>query len=394
MVTVRESFRRVASFAFVAHIATVFLGIAMSNIFFGLALLAAPWTRLERRLLDPAVRPLLFALLGVVLALLVAVAFSIDPRVSARALSEPLNLLTAVLTVLLASDPRRLRRLITVVIVVAVGLGLLGSLQLLVQGEAGLASRVRGTLSHYMTFSGILAIGGGFLVARLLFGRPRWWMWLTLIPVLVALLASLTRSAWIGLLVALVGLLTIRSPKLPFLAVPLLAIFFAVLAPDSVRARLVSVFDPTDPSNYDRLCMVGAGLEMAHDRPLTGVGPELVSRVYPIYRHPTAPRIAVPHLHNAPLQILAERGLVGLLAWVALLATGITAAWRRWRAEGGAAGADADIWLGAIAALVAFLVAGVFEDNWGDSEVRRLALVALAVPFCALAPGRGEPRGE
>jgi O-antigen ligase len=53
---------------------------------------------------------------------------------------------------------------------------------------------------------------------------------------------------------------------------------------------------------------------MVAERPLFGIGPDLVEARYPIYRHPTAPRYTVPHLHNDLLQLAAERGLPALAA--------------------------------------------------------------------------------
>jgi hypothetical protein len=45
-----------------------------------------------------------------------------------------------------------------------------------------------------------------------------------------------------------------------------------------------------------------------------------------------------------------------------------------------------------IAALFAFSVAGLFENNWGDTEVQRLALLLLAAPYC-LRPLTGPAEG-
>jgi hypothetical protein len=36
-------------------------------------------------------------------------------------------------------------------------------------------------------------------------------------------------------------------------------------------------------------------------------------------------------------------------------------------------------------ALLAFNVAGLFENNWGDTEVQRPALLLFALPFCLAA---------
>ena len=67
---------------------------------------------------------------------------------------------------------------------------------------------------------------------------------------------------------------------------------------------------------------------------------------------------------------------------------------RRYRAEGGAGGPRADLYLGAILALVGFNLAGLFEYNWGDVEVQRLALFLLAIPFCLEMRSPREPGAE
>ena len=39
-------------------------------------------------------------------------------------------------------------------------------------------------------------------------------------------------------------------------------------------------------------------------------------------------------------------------------------------------------------ALLAFNTAGLFENNWGDTEVQRVVLFVLALPFCLAAAER------
>ncbi len=45
-------------------------------------------------------------------------------------------------------------------------------------------------------------------------------------------------------------------------------------------------------------------------------------------------------------------------------------------------GPRADLHLGAAAALVAYTLAAFFEDNWADTEVQKIALFVIALPFC------------
>ena len=84
----------------------------------------------------------------------------------------------------------------------------------------------------------------------------------------------------------------------------------------------------------------------------------------------------------------AERGLPALASFLALLGVALVRARRGYRSDlalspaAGANGSRADLWLGVTAALVALSVAGLFEHNWGDTEVQRVALLLLAAPFC------------
>jgi O-antigen ligase len=156
----------------------------------------------------------------------------------------------------------------------------------------------------------------------------------------------------------------------------------ASLAPVALLSRVLSITDLRDASNYDRLCMVDAGLHMIAERPLFGIGPDTVQLRYPIYRNSTAPRFWVPHLHNTLLHLTAERGLSSLAAYVWLMAAPIALSVRRYRTQGRAKGPRADLYLGMVLAIAGFNLAGLFEYNWGDTEVQRLTLFLLALPFC------------
>ena len=197
-----------------------------------------------------------------------------------------------------------------------------------------------------------------------------------------ALVASQTRSAWIGAVIGLAVVALLRAPRLLWL-VGAATVAVLVLRPAALTGRLTL----GDASTSDRYYMWQAGVDMVLDKPVFGQGPGMVLAVYPRYRWPEATHPMQPHLHNNLLQIAAERGLPGLaffLWWaVALFAVAIREA-RRSAAEvpgaGGAAG-------GALAALAAVFAAGLFEYNLGDSEVLMLALLLTAVPF-ALRQGR------
>jgi O-antigen ligase len=146
-----------------------------------------------------------------------------------------------------------------------------------------------------------------------------------------------------------------------------------------VRARARSIVDPADPTVAERRLMWASGVAMARDHLLSGVGPGQVKRVYPRYAAAEVVNKHRGHLHNTPLQLLVERGVLGLGAWLwlfgAFLARGVRAVRR---ADGALPRAAAT---GALASVVGFLVAGLSEYNFGDTEVLLAALFAMAILF-------------
>lgn len=376
--------RRISQLLYGLHLLLI-SSIALSNIALGLTLLALPWSARGIRMRWWRGSVALWAALGAyVLLLLAAVLASTEPMRSVRALSEIFSLTTLPLALWFFGTEREARRLVDGVIVVAVLIAGSGLFQFLI-GYGDIDNRIRGPLSHYMTFSGVLLIADLLLLGRLPW-REGWkkpWHWIALVVLNVALLGSLTRSAWVALGVALAILLLASAPRLLLLA-PLAALVFIWLAPVPVIHRMASIADLTDESNYDRLCMARAGLTMIAERPLFGIGPDVVAERYPLYRHPTAPRFTVPHLHNSFLQVAAERGLPALLAFLALLGVPAVLALRRLRSGDRRNLPAGDLFLGSFLAIVGFAVAGLFENNWGDTEVQRMALFALALPFVAV----------
>jgi len=379
---------------YASHLLTLF-GIALSNVTLGLGLLLYPALREPGWEAFRRARPLLAATAVYAALLAVAVLFSQDPAASFDALRELFTLAAIPLAIGSIAGERRLRLLLDAAIFAAALAAAAGLAQFWI-GFGDLDRRIRGPFSHVMTFSGILLLLDLVLIAKLMFrpreapagtGRWRWlsspWLaWTALATINLALVGSLTRNAWIGLAFGGGWLLWMRRRRLLLWILPASAAF-VVLAPVPVLARALSVANLSDESSYDRLCMLEAGVRMVAEHPLFGVGPNMAERLYPIYRHASAARLNVPHLHDSYAQIAAERGLPALASYLALLAVALARAWRGYRTDCAAGdGPRADLWLGVTAALLAFALASLFEHNWGDVEVQRVALLLLAAPFC------------
>jgi O-antigen ligase len=360
---------------------TVF-GIALSNVFLGLTILASPFALRGRAVPWQKLRPIYRPLGFYVLFLLASVIASYEPLRSAGSLSELTSLATLFLGPLLIRGERASRRLVEAITILGVAISLYGLAQFLF-GYGGLEHRIRGPFSHWMTFAGVLLLCDLLLLARLVAdpASRRPWRWAAVTIISLGLVGSLTRGAFVAFVASLAVLLALRRPRYLAALAPA-GLLFVLLAPVPLLSRMLSISDLRDDSNYDRLCMLDAGLHMIAERPLFGIGPDMVQRRYPLYRHPTAPRYWVPHLHDSLLHLTAERGIPALVSYLWMMAAAIGFAARRFRQEGGFAGPRADLYLGCALALIGFNLAGLFEYNWGDTEVQRLALFLLALPFC------------
>jgi O-antigen ligase len=336
----------------------------------------------------------LTALAGV-FALLVAlsVAFSVDPRASFRALPSLSLLLLVPITIDLVDTVGRARAILLSVAASGTALALFGLIQLAHRGP-DLQNRIHANLSHYMTLSGLTLLAGCVLLGFLFEGRGRE-RWLAVVAVLpfVAMVFTLTRGAYVGAVGAVTAYLAVRRPRGLLLVVPaLIAVFF--LLPRDVRHRAASIADPTDTTNRDRIAMARAGGRMIADRPIFGLGPELVKPYYTLYRNPDAPRWRVPHLHNNVIQIAAASGVFAAAAYLALLGLffwRVSALLRVRTAVRGTADGRTVIAAAAFLAVAAASVAGLFEYNFGDKEVLMATLPLLALPFSrAMSRGAGE----
>jgi len=366
---------RVTFWLLLAFVAALQASIAAANGL--LALTFVCWVAgLVRARTRPSAPRFFLPLAGYAAATLISSAFSFEPRTSF--VDDKQLLLFAIVPMVF--DIARGRRGPTVVdVLVSVGAAsaAYGIIQYGVLHYDNLGRRPEGAFSHYMTYSGILMLVVCAAAARLIFGsRDRVWPALVMPALVVALALTLTRNAWIGTSAAVATLFVLKDFRLVALApVAVAALFF--LAPPAVTDRVTSTFSKKDPTSQDRLAMLEIGREIARDFPLTGVGPNMVPRVYARYRPAYAVNPVNPHLHNVPVQIMAERGIPALLIWatfVVVLSAGLLRLFRSGERLLAATG---------LAAVVAMLSAGLFEYNFGDSEFLMTFLVLVTLPFAA-----------
>ena len=310
-------------------------------------------------------------------ATVVSALFAVDREVSLLDLKQ--LVLFAIIPIAYRLLPGK-RSLTAVDVIITVGAieAIYGIVQYAILNFDHLQRRVQGSLTHYMTYSGVLMLVACTAAARIMFRRQdRIWPSLVMPALLVALALTMSRNAWVGVSLGIGLLFLLRDFRLIGL-LPVAVALFLAFAPAPLTERLYSTFSLKDPTNRDRVAMIKSGFRIIKDHPLTGVGPDGVRLVYMHYRDPTAERQLNPHLHNVPLQIAAERGLPALAIWVWFIVVLVQDLARKTRSS-----SLRSLPTAALAGVVAMLAAGMFEYNFGDSEFLMLFLLIVTLPYAA-----------
>ena len=244
----------------------------------------------------------------------------------------------------------------------------------------GKCHRAHGFYSIYMTLGGVLAMVLVLTLPRLASLRYRAAAAAGWLVGALGFALTLVRGAWVGFGVAVAVLAcTLRRQTATFVGVLLIAA--ATLAIPGVLARALSLVDSTDPTARERLAMMSAGAALLREHPIAGIGPGQVKRLYPEYAPSYAVRRHTSHLHNTPLQIAVERGIVGLALWLWIFAAFFARIVKIWKRLPVDAGPDRVLVAGCAAAIVAFIAGGLFEYNFGDTEVLLVAMSLMALPL-------------
>ncbi len=376
----RDRFEQVGLWSLIGIVAAMQLSIAAAQILLTVAAVAWLAQHIARgeRLEAP---PFFWPLVAYGVFTLASAGFSLDPRVSFIDCKQLVLFLLVPLTYDLARGARA-RPVMSIILTIGAVSALVGIVQYGVLNFDSLGRRPQGTLSHWMTYSGTLMLVICAATARLLYGSSgRLWAAFIMPALLVALSLTLTRGAWVGVAVGVAAILLSKDFRLLVL-IPIAIAGASLLAPPELINRAGSIINPKDLTNRDRVAMLQAGVAIVKDYPLFGVGPDQIERIYPYYRVPDAVKPTNPHLHNVPMQIAAERGLLALGAWLWFVVTVGTSLYKL-----SIRGRHKSLTAAAVGAMAAMLAAGLTEYNFGDSEFLMLLLVIITLPFAANRAG-------
>jgi len=244
----------------------------------------------------------------------------------------------------------------------------------------GTGYHVPGFMGQVMTQGGLLMFFSCMALSMLIFsrGRIKYFWGFGLLISLFALILTQTRSAWIGLIIAVSVMLFIYKQKALILA-PLFVCLLYLVSPKWIKDRALSSFNPKGSSNEERIELIRAGIKIIGDYPLLGTGPDTVETVFknPKYGLSEGAKKNV-HLHNNILQTGAERGIPTLIVWLTFIVLVFLSLLKLLKNKDPSL---RSFTVAALGALTGLFVAGLFEYNFADSEITMLFLYMITIPF-------------
>jgi putative inorganic carbon (hco3(-)) transporter len=357
-------------------------------------LLFAAW--LVRALVQPTplrVSPALgwAALLGLAVGL--SLLFAPDPAQSVLdSLRYALFIIFFFLVLQLTSTAEQVRRIVRVMVLSSAAAAAYGLYGFLVVGLERAAGPILDPNDFAYLMICVLPLG----VYLLLSERRRRLLWTTCcVLMLAATLATLSRGALVGL--AALAPWAVATRRVPVKGVLLGfavlvsagALAFTALAP-MLHDRLEAKSRIADKNVTARQALWSAALRMWEDRPLTGVGPGRFGIEAPAYVRNNPLVIERPVTHNSYLNVLAELGVLGLVAFVGMLGS----SWRllaraRRRAREALDRDGSRMATGMEASLVVAIAGGAFLSEQLTTPfwlIGALAAVVGSVPRTARAP--------
>lgn len=280
-------------------------------------------------------------------------------------------------TLLFAKDNKQLKTLIILVLISVT----VADIYAIWQGVHG-DYRARAFGGHPMDLAGILVqclpiflvMGIGLIRQK----TQRYLIVSALVIGTVAILFNGTRGAWITLAIVLplAVLMYYKASKRIILYVLVAFAAFGLLlhTVPALNTRMATLADKSYQSNSERLLMWNSAWQMFVDHPLTGVGLGVYAQRYQAeYISPQAVERGQGHAHNNFLQMLAETGMVGFMAFCFMFGSFLYYSFIDWRKY------QHPVSLMYFLATLGFVLQGFTEFSFGNRIVMALYFFLMAI---------------
>jgi O-antigen ligase len=213
----------------------------------------------------------------------------------------------------------------------------------------------------------------------------------------IAIMATLTRGAWLAFAIASSIVVLVFSPRrgVPVVVAAMVTAAVMIAVVPALHDRFLSIFNTTsDVSNSLRLLIWKTNWMIFKDHPIIGVGLAQNTRLAPEYYAMLGQGNVdfTSHAHNNILEFLSCIGLVGTIGYLWFSVFFIIKGFQLYMRAGWDHAWFKAIGLGSLGAQLYFHVGGMTECNFVDAEVNHTLIFIWAITLGALAIVNREKR--
>ncbi|MBI5574001.1 MAG: HAD-IIIA family hydrolase [Elusimicrobia bacterium] len=332
--------------------------------------------------------PLTSAILIFFCSAVISSIFGVDFRRSIKGLNENMLFFIFFLTLSNVKNFNHAKKIIFIFIVSSSIMGLLGLIQYItgISFDYGkllymLDGRAHGTRSWPQTYAEGLLLAFPVSISAVLYLRKKIF-YITSILIFSGIIFSYVRMVWISTTIILVVLLFIEIKRLKNLTYIFTALLIlAVASSFFLPGRLNIIKRATNFSDPVRTNMWKTGLKIFRDYPLLGVGLKNIKKVYPYYYQKLnflKEFYKLSHLHSTFIHILVERGIIGFLVFLYLFAIYFYYGIKKAKCV---SEEEKFFIYGCLFSVFGFLLSGLTEHTYGDSEIQMIMWFLMALTF-------------
>lgn len=377
---IEEKLKLIIQVLFLLWCVVLPLSMAGMQIFLGLLLVAWITLAIIRHESPIKIHPFYFFIIAYIASELISVLNSVNWKQSLNAaFSNDWVLIAVPLLISLPITPVWRKRAFKALMISACVVGLIGIIQFFtginfIKGgmltPQGNFFRAIGTYSGFYTYGGnqlfAFAIAYAFLILSKKWTLEKNQYLLFTMLIFLSILASFTRSAWLGgILVLLLGSFIVNRKRFIYVfGILILTGFILFMFIPDLQSRFLSIF--SESQNEGRLTLWKTSWKIFKDYPIFGIGQGNFPKYFFIYKVPGF-YDATSHAHNDFINTTVVNGIIGLITWL-----GMWAAWFYYIVKAFVKNvfeeADRRIILGAILSVAGILVAAQFQCFYTDLE--------------------------